>query len=63
MAVVFHWYLFNELVAERTSGPKALLLQCHVLFSLRVKGWVLNQAIYKQPHVVLHLKTEGKIFR
>ncbi len=58
MAVFLHWHLFNELVTERTSGPKALLLQCHVFFGLRVKGGVLNQAIDKQPHVVLHLDGE-----
>lgn len=59
MPVVLHWHLFNELGAERTSGPKALLLQCHVLFGLRVKGGVLNQAIDKQPQVVLHLDGAG----
>lgn len=61
MPVVFRWHLFNELVTERTSGPKGLLLQCHVLFGLRVKGGVFNQAIYKQPHVVLHLEREWSI--
>lgn len=54
----FHQHLFNELVTEWTSGSKALLLQRHVLFGLRVKGGVFNQAIYKQPHVVLHLERE-----
>lgn len=58
--VVFRWHLFNELVAERTSGSKALMLQCHVLFGLRIKGGVLNQAIDKQPQVVLHLDGEGE---
>ena len=41
-----------------TSRPKALLLQSHVLFGLRVKGGVLNQAVDKEPHVVLHLDGE-----
>ncbi len=58
MAAGFHWYLFNELVTERTSGPEALLLKRHVLFGLRVKGGVLNQAVDKQPYVVLHLDAE-----
>lgn len=55
----FYLHLFDELVAERTSGPKVLLLQCHVLFGLRVKGGVLNQTVDKHPHVVLHLDGEG----
>lgn len=55
----FHWHLFNELVSEGTSRPKTLVLQRHVLFGLRVKGGVLNQAVDKQPHVVFHLDGEG----
>lgn len=51
-------HLFDELVAERTSGPEALLLQRHVLFGLRVKRGVFNQAVYKHPHVVLHLQRQ-----
>lgn len=51
--------LFIELVSEGTSGAKALLLQCHILFRLRVKGGVLDQAVDKQPHVVLHLEGQG----
>lgn len=58
MSVVLHWHLFNEVCTERTDGSKGLLLQCHVLFGLRVKGGVLNQAIDKQPYVVLHLDGE-----
>lgn len=57
----FFWYLFNKLVTERTSGPKAFRLQRHVLFGLRVKGGILNQAIYKKPHVVFHLEIEQNI--
>lgn len=57
----FFWHLFNKLVTERTSGPKAFLLQRHILFSLRVKGGILNQAIYKKPHVVFHLEIEQNI--
>lgn len=49
-------HLLNELIAERTVGSKALLLQRHVLFGLRVKGGIFNQAVYKQPNVVLHLE-------
>lgn len=57
----FFRHLFNKLVTERTSGPKAFLLQCHILFGLRVKGGILNQAIYKKPHVVFHLELEQNI--
>lgn len=53
-------YLFDELVAEGTSGAEALLLQRHVLFGLRVERGVLDQAVDKQPHVVLHLGGEGE---
>lgn len=56
----FFRYLFDKLVTERTSRPKAFLLQSHVLFGLRVKSGILNQAIYKQPHVVFHLEEEQK---
>lgn len=52
-----HWHLFDELVTKRTRGAKVLLLKCHVLFSLRVKGRVLNQAVDKQPNMVLDLGT------
>lgn len=48
--------LFDELLAECTGGAEALLLQRHVLLGLRVKAGVLDQAVHKQPHVVLHLK-------
>lgn len=48
--------LFNELLAEGTGGAEALLLQRHVLFGLRVEAGVLDQAVHKQPHVVLHLE-------
>lgn len=70
--VMLSRHLFNELVAERTTGSKALLLQRHVLLGLRVKGGVLNQAVHKQPNVVLHLYKKqwtlsgafpGKIFQ
>lgn len=54
--LMFSRHLFNELFAERTTGPKALLLQCHVLLGLRVKGGILNKAVHKQPDVVLHLE-------
>lgn len=57
----FFWHLFNKFVTERTSGPKASLLQRHVLFGLRVKGGILNQAIYKKPHVVFHLEIKQNI--
>lgn len=53
---MFLSHLFDELLAERTSGSKVLLLQCHVLFGLRVKGGIFNQAVYKQPNVVLDLE-------
>lgn len=56
--MVFHQHLFNELVAEGTSGAEALLLQSHVLFGLGIKGGVFDQAVDKQPHVVLHLQGE-----
>lgn len=49
-------YLFNELLAERARGAKVLVLQSHVLFGLRVKRGVLDQAVDKQPHVVFHLE-------
>lgn len=52
---VFSSNLFNELLAQRTTGSKVLLLQRHVLFGLRVKGGIFNQAVYKQPNVVLDL--------
>lgn len=57
------WYLFDKLVTERTSRPKALRLQSHVLFGLRVKSGILNQAIYKQPHVVFHLEEQKTHYR
>jgi len=59
VAGILHRHLLDELVTERTSGPKALLLQRHVLFGLRVEGRVLDQAIDKQTQVVLHLDGEG----
>lgn len=56
MLFVFLTHLFNKLLTERTSGSKVLLLQRHVLFGLRVKGGIFNQAVYKQPNVVLDLE-------
>lgn len=55
LLVAFHQHLFNELVTQGTFGAKALLLQSHILFGLRVEGGVFNQAVDKQPHMVLHL--------
>lgn len=49
-------HLFNELLAERATGSKVLVLQCHVLFGLGVKGGIFNQAVYKEPNVVLDLE-------
>ena len=49
--------LLDELITEGTGGTKALLLQSHVLFGLRVKARVLNQTVHKQPDVVLHLSS------
>lgn len=53
-------YLFDKLVTEGAGGTEALLLQGHVLLGLGVEGRVLNQAVDKNPHVVLHLGRGGQ---
>lgn len=52
-------YLFDKLVTEGAGGTEALLLQGHVLLGLGVEGRVLDQAVDKNPHVVLHLGRGG----
>lgn len=63
LLVAFHQHLFNELVTQGTFGAKALLLQSHILFGLRVEGGVFNQAVDKQPHMVLHLNGKKNVKR
>jgi len=48
--------LLAELVRQLALGAEALRLQRHVLLGLRVEGGVLDQAVDKQPHVVLDLR-------
>lgn len=60
LLVAFHQHLFNELLTQGTLGAKALLLQSHILFGLRVEGGVFNQTVDKQPHMVLHLNGKKK---
>lgn len=49
-------YLLDELLTQCAGRSEVLLLQGHVFFGLRVEAGVLDQAVHKQPHVVLHLK-------
>ena len=48
--------LFDVSGRKLTRRTKSSLTQCHVFFCLRVKSWVLNQAIGKNPKMTFHLK-------
>lgn len=47
--------LINEGVTEWTFGAKLLDHRRHVLFCLRIKRWIFNQTINKNPHVTFDL--------
>ena len=45
----------DKLFAELTFGAKGLGLLGHVLLGLGVKGWILDEAVHKNPQVIAHL--------
>ena len=47
----------DKLFTQLALGAKGLGLLSHVLFGLGVKGWILNQAVHKNPQMVSHLHT------
>lgn len=56
MSIEHFHYRVIEFFRRFAGRAKAFSLQCHVLFRLRVEGWVDDQTIHEDPQVIFDLK-------